>query len=257
MGRLLRLGAGRRGWSPLSLSPAAWYDPSDLSTLWKDTAGTTPVTADGDAVARIDDKSGNGRHLLQATSGKRPLYKTSGGLSWLQFDGSDDHLVTASSPALDLGTIEIYSLLQQTAESITHQGYCVLASTTNPDWGGVDALAFHSNNTSIYSCLETAGGAASYIGSGNAPLALYEMTKAGTSATVRKNGDTGTSGTITGLTTQTGNMFVGARAQTANTAGNGYFAGNYYGLAIFSATLSAGNRALLRTWLGNKAGLSI
>jgi hypothetical protein len=70
----------------------AWYDPSDLSTLWKDTAGTDPVTADSDAVARIDDKSGNGFHMIQATAASRPLYKTSGGLHWLEFDGSDDLL---------------------------------------------------------------------------------------------------------------------------------------------------------------------
>ena len=74
----------------------AWYDPSDLATLWKDTAGTDPVTADGDAVARIDDKSGNGNHLTQATAAARPLYKTAGGLHWLDFDGTDDRLATGA-----------------------------------------------------------------------------------------------------------------------------------------------------------------
>ena len=73
-----------------ALSPAAWYDPSDLSTLWQDTAGTTPVTADGDPVARMDDKSGNARHLLQSTTSRCPLYKTDGALHWLASDGVDD-----------------------------------------------------------------------------------------------------------------------------------------------------------------------
>jgi hypothetical protein len=67
----------------------AWYDPSDLTTLWQDTSATTPVTSDGQSVARIDDKSGNGRHLIQATASSRPTYKTSGGLHWLDFDGGD------------------------------------------------------------------------------------------------------------------------------------------------------------------------
>lgn len=67
----------------------AWYDPSDLSTLWKDTAGTTPVTSDGDAVARIDDKSGNGYHLIQPTLANRPIYKTDGSYHWLSFSGSE------------------------------------------------------------------------------------------------------------------------------------------------------------------------
>lgn len=35
----------------------AWYDPSDLSTMFQDSAGTTPVTADGQPVGLILDKS--------------------------------------------------------------------------------------------------------------------------------------------------------------------------------------------------------
>jgi len=35
----------------------AWYDPSDLSTMFQNRAGTTPVTADGQTVGLILDKS--------------------------------------------------------------------------------------------------------------------------------------------------------------------------------------------------------
>ena len=35
----------------------AWYDPSDLSTLYQDAAGTTPVTAAGQPVGLMLDKS--------------------------------------------------------------------------------------------------------------------------------------------------------------------------------------------------------
>lgn len=52
----------------------AWYDPSDLPTLFQDTAGTTPVTAVEQAVALMLDKSGRGNHASQATSAKRPRY---------------------------------------------------------------------------------------------------------------------------------------------------------------------------------------
>ncbi len=48
-------------WSPLSLfalgEQGAWYDPSDLSTMFQDSAGTLPVTADGQPVGLILDKS--------------------------------------------------------------------------------------------------------------------------------------------------------------------------------------------------------
>jgi hypothetical protein len=52
---------GRR-FNPRSLFAAGeqgvWYDPSDLSTMFQDTAGTTPVTAAGQAVGLVLDKSG-------------------------------------------------------------------------------------------------------------------------------------------------------------------------------------------------------
>ncbi len=53
--------------------PGAWYDPSDMSTLFQDSAGTTPVTAVEQPVGLMLDKSGRGNHALQATTTKRPV----------------------------------------------------------------------------------------------------------------------------------------------------------------------------------------
>ena len=54
--------------------PGAWYDPSDMSTLFQDSEGTVPVTAVEQPVGRILDKSGRGNHATQATTTKRPTY---------------------------------------------------------------------------------------------------------------------------------------------------------------------------------------
>ena len=82
--------------SPASLfaggTDGAWFDPSDLSTLFQDSAGTTPVTASGQPVGKMLDKSGNGNHATQAISAKRPTYMSGSGLHWLAFDGADDVL---------------------------------------------------------------------------------------------------------------------------------------------------------------------
>lgn len=51
-----------------------WFDPNDRSTLFQDTAGTTPITAPGQTVALMRDKSGNGKHATQATAAQRPTY---------------------------------------------------------------------------------------------------------------------------------------------------------------------------------------
>ena len=87
------------GFSPLSLFSAgeqgAWYDPSDLSTLFSDSAGTTPAVVDG-PVGKMLDKSGRGTHRTQATTAQTPILRTSGGLYWLEYDGVDDGMVTAS-----------------------------------------------------------------------------------------------------------------------------------------------------------------
>lgn len=50
-----------------------WYDPSDLSTLFQDAAGTTPVTAMEQPVGLMLDKSGRGNHAVQATTTARPV----------------------------------------------------------------------------------------------------------------------------------------------------------------------------------------
>lgn len=49
-----------------------WYDLNDSSTVFQDSAGTTPATW-GDPVGRVLDKSGNGNHRIQAASGARPI----------------------------------------------------------------------------------------------------------------------------------------------------------------------------------------
>lgn len=81
----------RGGFDPLTLFSAgqqgAWYDPSDLSTLWQDAAGTIPVTANGDPVGRVGDKSGNANHGTQSTTANKPTYRA--GPDALEGDGDD------------------------------------------------------------------------------------------------------------------------------------------------------------------------
>lgn len=109
---LWRIGAGGPAtkpaaagpWTPLSLGATlkGWWDFSDPTALFTD-AGVTQVSADGQAIYQANDKSGNSRHLTQATAGNRPLYKTGilNGLSVAQFGGAtdDDYLDAAGSGA--------------------------------------------------------------------------------------------------------------------------------------------------------------
>lgn len=93
---VMMLSAGA-SFSPASLFAAgeqgAWYDVSDITTMFQDAAGTIPVTAAGQPVGRINDKSGRGNHATQSTAGARPILQQDAGSRWyLALDGTDDVL---------------------------------------------------------------------------------------------------------------------------------------------------------------------
>lgn len=69
-----RMSVAGATFSPKSISGLAlWLDASDASTLFQNSDGTVPATATSDPVGYWGDKSGNGRHAVQATTGNRPL----------------------------------------------------------------------------------------------------------------------------------------------------------------------------------------
>jgi hypothetical protein len=84
-------------WTPADLfasgEQGGWYDPSDLSTMFQLSTGTTAVAV-GDPVGYIADKSGRGNHLTQANAAFRPVLRQNGGLYYLEFDGVDDTMST-------------------------------------------------------------------------------------------------------------------------------------------------------------------
>jgi hypothetical protein len=95
------------GFTPASLFSAgeqgAWYDPSDLSTLFQDSAGGTPVTAVEQPVGRMLDKSGRGNHATQSTSTSRPVLRARYNLLTYseQFDNAawtKTNLITTGTP---------------------------------------------------------------------------------------------------------------------------------------------------------------
>lgn len=106
----MRLGLGiglnisSRRATPLSLlgsKVVAWYDPSDRTTLFKDTARTLPTTANADIIHGVADKSGLAHHL--SSDGVNGPTRDDTGTFWdtatvntlLGFDGVNDTLSTA------------------------------------------------------------------------------------------------------------------------------------------------------------------
>lgn len=142
-------------WTPQEIFKAgnvlgAWYDPSDLSTLFQDAAGTVPVTTSGQQVGLMLDKSGSGLHLgYQGEPSSRPTYTSDGLKHWLSFDGFDDVLVRQSAPFFRSG-LPILASMAMKANRVGTSGdqrYICEGSTTslNP------VYLFQSNSTATLS----------------------------------------------------------------------------------------------------------
>lgn len=136
--------------SPLSLSPVAWYDFSDLSALFQDAARTTPAVDDGDPVGGVTDKSGSGNHLSQATSSKRPVLKLAvqNGRAVLRFDGVDDFLANESGvlvggnfPA-NTATLSVVYRLNGTQ---ARYGITATGSTATGHWRFADGAGYFND----------------------------------------------------------------------------------------------------------------
>jgi len=114
----------RRIWSPALLfqsgAVGAWFDPSDMSSLFQDADGTLPVTAPDQPVGRILDKSGHGHDAYQSLASARPVYRRHSGYHWLEFDGVDDCLQMASPVNLDAG--HVIAGLKEPAGISAHSG---------------------------------------------------------------------------------------------------------------------------------------
>lgn len=104
---MFNLGFGQLGsqggsvFSPISLfnsgENGAWFTPSDLATLFQDSAGTTAVAAVNDPVGLMSDVSGNDNDAEQSNNALRPDYKQQGLVNWIDFSGSEALVVSFGS----------------------------------------------------------------------------------------------------------------------------------------------------------------
>jgi len=107
-------------------------DAGNMGTLWQDTGGTSPVTGDGQAVARWDDTSPSGIIVSQGSTANQPVYQASvaslNGQPALFFDGGSagDALTstTGNSTGItgdhELTVITVWSDAEGTGQNYQH-----------------------------------------------------------------------------------------------------------------------------------------
>ena len=158
LGRLGLVAAMRNAFSPLSLfaagEPGAWYDPSDLSTLFQDSAGTVPVTAVEQPVGLILDKSKGlilGPQLVangDFSSGTTGWTATTGTISApagkliIANEASGANVAWANATVIPTVVGRTYRLTFDFEKGTANQGAVVVGSTPR----GADLVTFGATN---------------------------------------------------------------------------------------------------------------
>lgn len=243
----------------------AWYDPSDLTTMWTDTAATTQATAvlEGDtptaanAVARIDDKSGNGNHATQTTAPSRPyLTVTAGGLYYLSFDGADDFMSSGVDANVFLpaaGYLVVgganFASVGGSAQAYQRKAFCGDQS----GYFGMWAHSLNGGEAGVYhwdTAVKTAQNP--YIAGNNAVFTGRRDGSIGVSgeiyASVNSVSSTGTA--AGGLPSLAGDFVIGEQFGV-------HFDGNLYGLIVRGASSTTDEITNTEAYLAARSGVTI
>lgn len=264
LGRLGLVAASRNAFNPLSLFAAGeqgvWYDPSDLSTLFQDSAGTTPVTAAGQPVGRMLDKSGRGNHATQSTDANRPtLQIDAGGRYYLACDGSNDGMATSAIDFTGTGKVSIFAGLRKLSDAA--QACFVELSYGNTNNGMFNILAPRSGASFCVTSRGTAVNSIDYS-TYTAPITSVisaQLSSAAANyltAVVSRINGVQVSGAANSSASSTGNygnhsLFLFRRNGATN-----QFNGHFYGLIIRGASSTADQIANTERWMAAKTGVT-
>lgn len=230
-----------------------WFDPSDMSSMFQDAAGTTPSAIDA-VVGRINDKSGNGKHATQATTASKPILRQDGARYYLEFDGVDDSL--QAGPVDFTGTNKVGIFLA--ARKLTNTSAMVAELGTTSAAGQFRALAGTTWSAIGRGTAGDAGRQTSALSGANTSILTATHDLSGADAdlatNIRRNGATDEA--ALGATTApgdrafiNGSLYIGARAGTSL-----FFNGRIYGLIVVGRMPSVFEIAANETWLNGRTG---
>lgn len=210
-----------------------YFDFSLLSSLWQDTAGTTPVTAAGQNIARADDQSGNANNATQATISAQPKYQT-GGFALL--DGLDDTLITPVTAATGLTMMFKGRLAASGANAF------VFATSA----GGARAYLGFDTSGQLF----TNFGATAVTRAGNlaTTLGVAAVTLSGGNATLYWQGDVAVGPSAVGAPNTTVPIAVGALTTGPGVYGSFFPGDQYRALTIKKALTAAEITAITNLW---------
>ena len=223
-------------------APGGSWTPADLPGLqvWLEADAITGLS-DTDPVATWADLSVNGHDFVQATSGRRPLYRTGiiNGLPVVRFDGTDDRL--SNTDAITYGTVFM----------VTEKGSAGIIWGAGAAGTATEYIGSPSGAPSEF-FLAWNGDTSSSSSTGRALIdAGLDTYEANTDHQLRKGGDTVLTGSSPLSTPPSRSQsYLGTRNQL-----NSFFGGDIALFIVTNAVLSSSDRTALETWATTKYGL--
>lgn len=249
-------GGGTPIWSPAALfaggEQGGWYDPSDLSTMFQDAAGTIPVTAVGQPVGRINDKSGRGNSSTQSTAASRPLLQQDGsGNYYLDFDGVDDFFSTSSFNMASTAVSAVCGTYRRSSGTANLLSFSTTNETDNNSfilWSCRAITAGDMGMAGLVSSIATAIATAQPI---NVPListALWNTLAPSLSLYVNQSLIASSSSSMGAGSFGTKPLYIGRQA------GGNFLKGRVYSVVLVGRALSAGELGSTEAYVNTKTG---
>lgn len=246
----------RKHWNPedlfQSIGQGALFDPSDKTTLFQDLGGTVPVASDGDAVALMVDKSGNGNHVAQSGPASRPSWRTDGRHGWLEFDGVDDFLVSASLDFSGTDKIGVFAGVSGVVAN-SNTAIATYGDGLSPRGFVLFAVASSADTTRFRSG-EVAGSASDIEAPRPDPAVYSGLADLSVSRnTLRTNGQPHVGLAFSSPMTdfESDLLYVGARSTGS------FLQGNFHGLVLLGDFPNAAEIGMLEKHLARKTGVSL
>lgn len=204
------------------------FDPRQLGNLYRWHSLNDCKQGNLTAIATLIDRSGNGRHVTQATAGKQPLVGSTSGRYFAEFDGVDDELTGLLNNG---GFQTMYAVCIADANNTrTVMQDRVGMSLTATQWGTYDRLNDEPVNTGVPSVL-------------SASIAAAEIR-------YQRNG-----------TKKVVPFYPNDSAKTAFRIGSNegiqFFDGRVFEVLLFNATHTLQEQARVMAYLGAKYGITV
>ena len=234
-------------WDGTAVGGQKLWRPDELGAflaLWLDAEDAASITLNGSTVSQWNDKSGNARHVSQATAASQPTYTLNGlnGKPVLTFDGIDDFM---SVP--DFNNAVSLALIGSGGGAAAALISGAAPALFSPAWNTNGASIQYRGRTDTTVRQVSFGGAST-----NFSIGFTSLDAANSEVRLSGNGGAQTSFSQTINSADTTINTLGRDFQGAQQFANGRIAE----IVVASSLLSTGNRQKLEGYLAHKWGLT-